>query len=107
MKTGKRHAAKLKTSLRLQRVLIVLQDRDLYHNYELYWHSTRDILDYSHCCAVGTAIQELRANGIEIETRCKGPGRWEYRLINDDYFNVLTQMGQQSKWLIRSTSGQG
>jgi len=70
-----RHAARLDSSERLQRVLDVLLDRQ--------WHSTLDIMQRTYLCAVGSAISELRANGLTIECRCVGHGRYEYRLIDD------------------------
>jgi hypothetical protein len=67
-----RHAASIGSSERLQKVLDVLQDRQ--------WHSTLDIMLKTSLCAVGSAISELRANGIEVECRCAGKGRYEYKL---------------------------
>lgn len=62
-------------SPRLQRVLDVLRDRR--------WHSTFDIMQRTQLCAVGSACSELRANGLNIETRCVGQGRYEYRLVEE------------------------
>lgn len=70
-----RHAAKIETSSRLQKVLDVLQDRR--------WHSTLEIMQRTSLCAVGSAISEIRANGISVECRCVGKGRYEYRLIDE------------------------
>jgi hypothetical protein len=73
-----RHAAQLQSSERLQKVLDVLQDRQ--------WHGTFKIMMETSLCAVGSAISELRANGLEIECRCAGKGRYEYRLVSDRLF---------------------
>ncbi|MBI5634883.1 MAG: hypothetical protein HZA15_15555 [Nitrospirae bacterium] len=73
-----RHAAQIETSERLQKVLEVLQDRQ--------WHGTFDIMMQTSLCAVGSAISELRANGIEVECRCAGKGRYEYRLNSERLF---------------------
>lgn len=73
-----RHAAKIETSDRLQKVLNVLQDRK--------WHSTLDIMHQTYLCAVGSAISELRANGVSVECRCAGKGRYEYRLSDERLF---------------------
>lgn len=73
-----RHAANIGSSERLQKVLDVLQDRS--------WHSTFDIMILTSLCAVGSAISELRANGIEVECRCAGTGRYEYRLVSERLF---------------------
>jgi hypothetical protein len=68
-----RHAAKLSTSERLQKVLAVLEDRA--------WHSTLEIMNRTYLCAVGSAISELRNNGLMIECECVSKGRFQYRLI--------------------------
>lgn len=68
------HYARLDNSDRLQRVLDVLLDRQ--------WHSTLEIMQRTFLCAVGSAISELRANGIAVECRCAGKGKYEYRLID-------------------------
>lgn len=73
-----RHAAKIESSERLQKVLDMLQDRQ--------WHSTLDIMLRTSLCAVGSAISELRANGIEVECRCVGHGKYEYRLVSERLF---------------------
>jgi hypothetical protein len=70
-----RHAARLDSSERLQRVLDVLLDRQ--------WHSTLDIMQRTYLCAVGSAISELRANGVNVECRCAGHGKYEYRLTDE------------------------
>lgn len=73
------HAAVLARSKRLQRVLGLLSDGR--------WHSTRDIVDRAHVCAVSSCIAELRWNGALIETRRRpalagdSPSVWEYRLV--------------------------
>jgi len=73
-----RHAAQIETSERLQKVLDVLLDRQ--------WHGTLDIMLKTSLCAVGSAISELRANGIDVECRCMGKGRYEYRLNSERLF---------------------
>lgn len=55
------HYARIKNSLRLQRLLQYLHDG--------IFHSTRDIIYGAHVCAVNSAICELRAQGCEIEHR--------------------------------------
>ncbi|MBT9138754.1 MAG: hypothetical protein DDT31_01329 [Syntrophomonadaceae bacterium] len=71
-----RHAAKLETSERLQKVLGVLSDYD--------WHGTYDIMSKTQLCAVGSAISELRANGKDIATQCVGRGRYQYQLLKKE-----------------------
>jgi biotin operon repressor len=66
------HAASLERSERLQRVLWLLLDGQ--------WHSTLEIVQRAQVCAVNSCIAELRANGIDIECRCVGVGRYEYRV---------------------------
>ncbi|MFZ5760969.1 MAG: hypothetical protein ACOY32_15235 [Thermodesulfobacteriota bacterium] len=70
--TGKIRAAKISGSPRLARVNSLLQDGN--------WHGTREISRGCDVYAVNTIIAELRENGICIETRCVGQGRYEYRL---------------------------
>jgi biotin operon repressor len=65
------HAARIENSPRLQRVNAALADGQ--------WHSTRDLMMAANVCAVNSCIAELRGNGIAIETRCAGRGRYEYR----------------------------
>lgn len=65
------HAA-LDRSERLQRVLAVLADGE--------WKGTRLVMEMAHVCAVSAVISEIRANGIAIECRCIGRGRFEYRI---------------------------
>ena len=69
---GKCHAARLENSPRLQRVLALLQRGGRY--------STRDIVIRAEVMAVNSAITELRANGIHVQSECVGRGRWEYWL---------------------------
>lgn len=71
-KAGTIRAARLSGSERLGVVCRLLQDG--------CWHGTREIIHTCDVCAVNTIIAELRANGLRIETRCKGQGRYEYRL---------------------------
>ncbi len=73
-----RHAARIESSERLQKVLDVLFDRQ--------WHSTLDIMQRTYLCAVGSAVSELRANGISVECRCAGHGKYEYRLCDERLF---------------------
>lgn len=68
---GKIRAAKL-DSPRLARVHQYLLDGG--------WHGTREIISTCDVCAVNTIIAELRDNGLRIDTRCTGKGRYEYRL---------------------------
>ena len=70
------HAAKIDQSQRLQRVLWLLNDG--------HWHGTREIMRCADVCAVNTVIAELRHNGIDIETRCVGRGRYEYQRVMED-----------------------
>ena len=65
--------AKIEDSPRLQRVYQLLSDG--------HWHGTREIMLTAAVCAVNTVIAELRANGYDIVTRCKGQGRYEYQLL--------------------------
>lgn len=67
-----RHAAKIETSERLQRVLAILKDGE--------WHGSFDLMNQTKLVAIGSAISELRANGYEVESRCIGQGRYEYCL---------------------------
>ncbi len=67
------HAADPARSERLRRVLNVLRGG----TWAGTWEISRDAL----VCAVNSIIHELRANGLDIECRCKGRGRYEYRLI--------------------------
>lgn len=74
LRMGKIHAARLEGSARLQRTLAFLR------SVNGDWRSTRDIILGAGICAVNSAIAELRANHISIETRCVGQGKYEYRL---------------------------
>lgn len=66
-------AARIETSDRLQRVLLLLADGREY--------STLDIVMAAGVCAVNSCIAELRANGYDI--RCQRVGeRWLYRLAD-------------------------
>jgi hypothetical protein len=73
IKFGQIHAARLERSPRLQRLLAFLNDKQ--------WHGTREIMLNADICAVNTAIAELRANRIDVDTRCVGRGQYEYRVI--------------------------
>jgi hypothetical protein len=70
------NAARISSSARLRRVLCLLRDgRE---------HSTRDIADGAHVCAVSACVAELRANGHDIACRIAkgedGERVWLYRL---------------------------
>lgn len=67
----KQHYAVLSKSDRLKKLLKCLSDRK--------WHSTLELMKRTSLCAIGSAMSELRANNIEIETRCVGQGKYEYR----------------------------
>lgn len=69
-----RHAASLESD-RLQKVLAVLSDGER--------HGTLEIASKTQLCAVGSAISELRANGLQINCQCVKRGRFEYQLIGD------------------------
>lgn len=75
---GRIKAAKLASSDRLQRVLILL----IAERHR--WLTTRTILRRANVCAANTVIAELRENGAVIEcktTVLQGGGRrWSYRL---------------------------
>ena len=66
------HYARLESSERLQRFMWLLRDYG--------WHGTREIQIQANVCNVSAAASELRAQGIGIETVCRGVGRFEYRL---------------------------
>lgn len=66
------HAANIDKSARLNRVLGVLGTGE--------WKSTRQIVHEADVCAVNSCVSEIRANGIAVECRCIGQGRFEYRL---------------------------
>lgn len=71
-----RHPARIKTSVRLQKVLAILSDKE--------WHSTYDIMQITQLCAVGSAISELRANGFIVDCRLgkeiDGDKYYEYQI---------------------------
>jgi len=58
------HAARLETSPRLKSVMAALWDGE--------WHSTMELAMRTGGCAIHSDIAELRANGIEIESRYEG-----------------------------------
>lgn len=64
--------AKLDSSDRLLRVAKFLSDG--------LAHSTLEIVEKAHVCAVNSIIAELRANGMEIDCERKGT-RWYYRML--------------------------
>jgi biotin operon repressor len=73
-RSGQIHAADVKSSDRLQRVLAVLTDRKP--------HSTLEIIQQAGVCAVNSCIAELRINGYDIRCRQAGRERFEYTLID-------------------------
>jgi hypothetical protein len=81
--TGGIHYAKLENSPRLQRVLKVLSDG--------LEHSTREIQRLADVCAVGTCMDELRENGINVSpAKAKRIGDktyYFYRLIKKTLFD--------------------
>lgn len=69
------HAARLDKSPRLQRTLALLQDQRS--------HTTLDIIRGANVCAVNSCVDELRANGFDID--CKRAGDvWHYRLLQKE-----------------------
>ena len=72
------HAARLKTSERLQRVAALLKDGQ--------WHSTLDIVRRANVCAVNSAVSELRRNGLNIICQSASGDFdrriWCYRLLS-------------------------
>jgi hypothetical protein len=66
------HAARIEKSDRLNRVAVVLRTLGV--------ATTRDIQQTAYVCAVNSCISELRANGFQIDCKCVGRGRFEYRL---------------------------
>lgn len=65
------HFAKIENSDRLKRVFDYLTDGQ--------WHTTRDIIEGAHVCAVNSCVDEIRANGFTIE--CKREGKnWVYKM---------------------------
>jgi hypothetical protein len=66
------HSAKLDSSIRLQRVLKVLQRGGKW--------TTRDIIRKARVCAVSACVSEIRDQGIQIE--CQRVGAvWLYWLL--------------------------
>lgn len=79
------HYAKIGKSDRLIRVFNFLQ---MYNNK---WFSTMEIINFCKVCAVNSIISELRANGIEIET--KRVGRiFYYKIKNKNISCTLAQI---------------
>ena len=78
LRMGKIHAARLDKSDRLQCLRGYLSDGE--------WHGTREIVEGAQVMAVNSAVTELRANGLNIETRCVGRGRHEYRMTTGFHF---------------------
>lgn len=63
------HYARLSNSPRLQRLLAFLR------SCGFIGASTREIIRGADVCAVNTCIDELRANGFQIECRAQGRSR--------------------------------
>ena len=68
---GRIHYAKLDNSPRLQRLYALLQRGPA---------TTREIVTGADICAVNTAVDELRENGISVICESIGKGRYQYRL---------------------------
>ena len=68
------HYAKLDNSPRLQRVAALLADGQ--------WRTTMEIIVGANVCAVNSAIAELRANGLAVESKREGDV-WSYRRVPD------------------------
>ncbi len=66
------HAANVDRSVRLNKVLGILASGA--------WVGTREIVRAADVCAVNSIISEIRANGIKVNCRCVGRGRYEYSL---------------------------
>lgn len=64
------NAAQLTKSARLQRVRNVLMDG--------MKHTTLDLIEKAHVCAVNSIIAELRENGMQIDCQRVGD-RWFYQ----------------------------
>lgn len=69
------HAAELDKSDRLKRVMSLLCDG--------LEHTTRDIIENAHVCAVNSCISEIRANGIPVKCRAISRGLFGYKLSDD------------------------
>lgn len=65
------HAAHVASSDRLRRVLDVLSDGAE--------HTTLDVMERAHVCAVNSVVDELRGNGYVITCERRGD-RWFYRM---------------------------
>jgi hypothetical protein len=63
--------ANIEKSLRLQKVIKVLKDKN--------WHSTMDIIKRAEVCAVNSIITELRLNGFDIKCK-RDANKWLYQL---------------------------
>jgi len=68
--------AKVENSERLQRTLAVLKDG--------CEHTTRDLIQEAHICAVNSCVAELNAQGYVIVCRRSGD-RWYYRLQSEPF----------------------
>lgn len=66
------HAASIDKSPRLQRFVRFLADGN--------WHGTREIVHGAEVMACNSVAAETRANGVNVECRCVGQGRYEYRI---------------------------
>jgi hypothetical protein len=67
---GRMHYAKLEGSARLQRTLAVLKRGGRF--------TARQLAHEADICAVNTAVDELRENGINVQCECVGRGRYVY-----------------------------
>jgi len=93
-----RHAARLKSSLRLQRVLSLLRDGN--------WHSTRDIQNNAYVCAAGECVSELRAPVNNIPVECRYIDRqYRYRLIKNGVDQSPNKADQSPNKIIAGSTG--
>lgn len=75
------HAANLKKSERLQRVMKLLSDG--------LWHSSFDIQTRARICSASTVMSELVYNEVELDKRRAEEGRhYEYRLAKTTLVSV-------------------
>lgn len=77
-------SAKLGSSPRLRRTLILLERARADAREDGGWLTTRQIVRRASVCAVNSVVAELRDNGCTIACRCEtdamGRRRWRYRL---------------------------
>lgn len=67
------NAAKLEKSDRLKKVHALLT------RFKGRWLSTMDVIQRAQVCAVNSIMDELRENGVRIETKREGRV-WSYRM---------------------------